>query len=339
MFLLNANRGFNNTVNAMMDHIWDTFYTGQRRMARFPTALETDQDYRLEFSGTPPKKMRFNLDALTGAVKIKIPYPVAGSIQVYANGKKVDYTPWDESINRHGPLTKMKGCGENRFVGIDNFLEFYLTTGCLIEIEPKDAIMTKVRMNWSLDEFYSDGGTTRFVDRLAASLGIDANRVKVVAIYEGSTVVDFVIEADEETSSSSSSSTTSSAAALTELSELTQKLVEQVNAGELDIGAPVMGIQGDDGSVLAGDPIPEPKASDFADSGDDSGDSTSTSSGSTFTDPSTLTFEGDGNSAIVGEDNLWDGLEIVPEYVPPVVEEEAEPEPTPEPEPVVEEEE
>lgn len=80
VFLLNANRGFNNTVNAMMDHIWDTFYTGQRRMARFPTALETDQDYRLEFSGTPPKKMRFNLDALTGSVLIRIPYPVAGSI-------------------------------------------------------------------------------------------------------------------------------------------------------------------------------------------------------------------------------------------------------------------
>lgn len=49
-------------------------------MARFPAALETDQDYRLEFSGTPPKKMRFSLDALTGSVLIKIPYPVAGSI-------------------------------------------------------------------------------------------------------------------------------------------------------------------------------------------------------------------------------------------------------------------
>ena len=41
VFLLNAATGFNNTLNAMMDHIWDTFYTGQRRMARFPTALAT----------------------------------------------------------------------------------------------------------------------------------------------------------------------------------------------------------------------------------------------------------------------------------------------------------
>ena len=141
--------------------------------------------------------MRFNLEARTGSIKIKIPYPVAGSVTVYANNKKKDYTPWDDALGRHSPLTKTKGCGENRFVGIENFLEFYITPGCLIEIEPKDAIMTKVRMDWSLSEFYSNGGTTRFVDRLAASLGIAANRIKTVAIYEGSVIVDFVIEAEE----------------------------------------------------------------------------------------------------------------------------------------------
>ena len=40
--LIHEPSGFDNKVNAMMDHIWDTFYTGQRRMARFPTALLTD---------------------------------------------------------------------------------------------------------------------------------------------------------------------------------------------------------------------------------------------------------------------------------------------------------
>jgi len=144
--------------------------------------------------------MRINLDATTGGTKIKIPYPVAGSVSVIANGKKKEYTPWDEDLGRNGPLTKTKGCGENRFVGIENFLEFYITPGCEIEIKPRDAIMTKIRMEWSLAEFYSDGGTTRFVDRLAASLGISANRIKTVAVYEGSVVVDFIIEADEDDS-------------------------------------------------------------------------------------------------------------------------------------------
>lgn len=80
IFLVNEKTGFNNTLNAMMDHIWDTFYTGQRRMGRFPAALYTDEDYTMLFSGTNPKKVRFYLDARQGATKIKIPYPVAGSI-------------------------------------------------------------------------------------------------------------------------------------------------------------------------------------------------------------------------------------------------------------------
>ena len=61
--------------------------------------------------------------------------------------------------------------------------------------------MTKVRMEWTLAEFYGNGGVTRFADRLAASLGINANRIKTVSVYEGSTIVDFTIEADENESS------------------------------------------------------------------------------------------------------------------------------------------
>lgn len=281
----------------MMDHIWDTFYTGQRRMARFPIQLLTGQDYTLHFSGTPPKEMRLNLNAVTGGTKIKIPYPVAGSVSIYANGKKIDYTPWDDELGRHGPLTKTKGCGENRFVGIENFLEFYITPGCELEIKPRDAIMTKVRMEWSLAEFYSEGGTTRFVDRLAASLGIAANRIKTVAVYEGSVVVDFIIEAEEGKS-------TEEAAA--DLSSITTSLVAQVDSGELDIGAPIMGLQGGNGEVLAGDPIP---------------DAPGAANNANF-------FSGEGNSAIVGDNNnLWDPLIVEPETI--YIQEEAkEPEPT-----------
>lgn len=43
----------------------------------------------------------------------------------------------------------------------------------MITIEPRNAIMTRVRLEWTLEEFYADGGTTRFVDRLSASLGIN----------------------------------------------------------------------------------------------------------------------------------------------------------------------
>ena len=217
---------------------------------------------------------------------IKIPYPVAGSVQIYANGKKISYTPWSEELGRHAPLTKTKGCGENRFVGIENFLEFYITPGCEIEIKPKDAIMTKVRMNWSLDEFYADGGTTRFVDRLAASLGIAANRIKTVAIYEGSVIVNFIIEAEEGQSA---------AMAAEELDSIQKIMVDQADSGTLDIGAPVMGLEGGTGEVLAGDPIPKAEGEGAANAN---------------------FFSGEGNNAVIGDgDNLWDPLIIEPETV------------------------
>lgn len=269
--------GFNNTLNSMMDHVWDGFYTGQLRLSRFPGQLETNQDYTIEMAGTPPKKMRYELDADVGGVKLKIPYPVAGAYVVSVDGKQIDYTEWDAALGRAKPLTKAKGCGENRYVGVENFLEFYLTPGCIITVEPKDSIMTKVRLDWTLAAFYADGGVTRFVDRMAASLGIAAHRIKTVAVYEGSVIVDFYVEAlvtedDDEESTAS------------QLDSLQKLIVDNISTGSLDLGASVMGLQSEEGELLFGDPIPTaPNANDITD------------------------FE---SSAIVGDTNLWDDLII-----------------------------
>lgn len=38
--------GYKNKLNAFMDHMWDGFYTGQKRLSRFPAQIETDgSDY------------------------------------------------------------------------------------------------------------------------------------------------------------------------------------------------------------------------------------------------------------------------------------------------------
>jgi hypothetical protein len=53
-------------------------------------------------------------------------------------------------------------------------------------------------MEWTLEDFYAKGGTTTFVDRLAASLGIHASTIKVVGVYTGSLVIDYNIFADND---------------------------------------------------------------------------------------------------------------------------------------------
>jgi len=53
-------------------------------------------------------------------------------------------------------------------------------------------------MEWTLDEFFSGGGTTTFVDRITASLGIHASEVKIVSVYEGSLVVNYEVSVPDD---------------------------------------------------------------------------------------------------------------------------------------------
>lgn len=48
-----------------------------------------------------------------------------------------------------------------------------------------------------MDAFFAEGGTTSFIDRLTASLGIHASTVKIVSVYEGSLIVNYEIEAPD----------------------------------------------------------------------------------------------------------------------------------------------
>lgn len=168
-------------------------------MSRFPTLLETSGDavHDITFTGTPAKKMKFRLTGGGGGSTIRIAYPGAESRGIYLNDEEIPYNQWDDSIAGYGPITQ-SFCGENRFIGVQNILEFYITDGCILEIKPRNAIQTKVRMEWTMDEFFSGGGTTQFVDRVTASLGIHASEVKIVSVYEGSLVVNYEVLAEDD---------------------------------------------------------------------------------------------------------------------------------------------
>lgn len=249
--------GYINVLNSFRDHFNDGYYTSQERLSRFNAAIKSPADnsreYTVKFTGTPPQKMRFKLQAEVGGILIKIPFYNAGSYQVSVNGNVVPMTAWDPNLGSPSAITKTNGCGENRFVSIMNYLEFFITAGCTIEIGPKDAIQGMVRLEWSLSEFYAKGGVTRFVDRLAGSVGIHRSRIKVVHVYEGSVILDFFIDA--ESSSSDDPEDTQK-----ELKKLTESLLDIITNGKVDFGAEVIGFESDS-VLLFGDPIPPDTAS------------------------------------------------------------------------------
>lgn len=58
-----------------------------------------------------------------------------------------------------------------------------------------------------MKEFFSNGGTTMFVDRVAGALGIHASTIKVVSVYEGSVVLNYDIVIDDDSSSNAAQKT------------------------------------------------------------------------------------------------------------------------------------
>lgn len=135
---------------------------------------------------------------MTGTgVELKVQYPESGAYEVFVNNVEITINDWDASLGAPGLLVKNKGCGEYRYVGVKNYMDVFMTPGCEIEIRKRDGVLTNVRMEWTVAEFYADGGTSKFADRVSAALGIHKSRVKVVAVYEGSVKVQYHVLAEK----------------------------------------------------------------------------------------------------------------------------------------------
>jgi hypothetical protein len=81
-------------------------------------------------------------------------------------------------------------------------------------------------MDFTLEGFFSSGGTTNFIDRLTASLGIHASDVKIVSVYEGSLVVNYEVSTPDDNPES--------------LSQLESQQATLLSSSTVDLGAPVM---------------------------------------------------------------------------------------------------
>jgi hypothetical protein len=91
-----------------------------------------------------------------------------------------------------------------------------------------------------LAEFYADGGTTTFTDRVAATLGIPAWRIKTVAVYEGSVIVLFDILSDVSVDDP-----------LQDLQNLSEQLVDNLKNLPGDwLGAPLLDVDVNGESII-----------------------------------------------------------------------------------------
>jgi len=86
IYLVNEETGYSNKLQTQMDHFWDGFYAGQLHLSEFTSLIETDMDYNITFSSTPPEDMSLEMRGSTnGQTKIMIQYWNTLSLRVYAN--------------------------------------------------------------------------------------------------------------------------------------------------------------------------------------------------------------------------------------------------------------
>ena len=209
--MTNAGLGpFKNILNAFMDDCEDGFYTCMKREARFPALVYLGgggiQEYEIKFAATAPEKMTFKLKAeVTTGVIIHINYARSNSYSVFKDGNLVDPEGWAEgggtTILKAAmkPVTGVKGCGENNYEGgAVNKLTFFISpdsgaSSCELTVMPRNVIQLGVRLEFTVVEFFFAGGVTTFTHRMASLLEIHFADIRIVSIYEGSTIVQFEV--------------------------------------------------------------------------------------------------------------------------------------------------
>lgn len=56
-----------------------------------------------------------------------------------------------------------------------------------------------MKIEMDIDDFYSKGGHSLFIDRMTAFLGITADKLRIVSVVEGSVIIKYEITLDETT--------------------------------------------------------------------------------------------------------------------------------------------
>jgi len=64
---------------------------------------------------------------------------------------------------------------------------------CELLVKLVDVVSVNAKLDMNFDDFFNNDGPTRFIDNMAAYLGIDPSKIKIAKIVPGSVIIDFVI--------------------------------------------------------------------------------------------------------------------------------------------------
>jgi len=216
--------GYRNDLNNFQDHAWDGFYTSLKRLSRYPAVVQSGKDYSVRFTSTVPNVVRWQLQGGldTETVTVQYAYQTIQSVRITdADGNLITQTVIAPSATGVSTLASLTTCGANTHETTSMQVTIRLTgeSDCVLYASLANSIKISVRYDISVTDFYSQSGTTAFIDRIAAVLGINPASIRVVQVVSGSSIVNAYVD-----SSIQGSDADSITAANEELSAYIKKL-------------------------------------------------------------------------------------------------------------------
>ena len=185
---------YNNTLNAFRDHQYrdttDDIFKGLQRLGRFGALLPDSASYNLEFTGTHPDKMRFQLLGSSNYVIVKTRYetPLMVTVTNAAGNVNPNILKLGQSVDL---VPKKQLCGANNYYSDTRTIEFILNgdSNCVVTLQTQNSIYVTIRYQTTVDQFFSSNGPATFIDKLAAVVGVAPADVRVVNVVVGSAIV------------------------------------------------------------------------------------------------------------------------------------------------------
>ena len=191
---------FTTVTNGWREWTWEGHEPMNTRKGQFLSIMQLNKIYNMSFAAQPPSDMlfSFSLTQFAGGNKnnyvgIKLYYPLPNAISVTMS----DGTPTTsilatdtDSITNHTTQ-----CGANQYFYKNNTIHFIVTTeaNCTVRVSLTSSVQVSARLSLDINKFYENNGVANFIDVMCTFLNITTNRIKIVGVYSGSTVVDFVI--------------------------------------------------------------------------------------------------------------------------------------------------
>ena len=207
--------------------------------SKFAALVKLRQEHKVAFSQTMPSGIRYKLVAPqeTDYTIIRVYSEKTSTMYLTQNGNKLRT---EKLLPGELPdfANKPRECGTNYYLVDSRELIFILTGAkdCDLVVEHANSISISARLDIDPADFFSENLASSFEDRVAAMLGISADRIRVVSIQKGSTIVQFIIERNVSVEAENENQDQIDA----ELTEFYNKFERLADSGTLDLGAPIL---------------------------------------------------------------------------------------------------